>query len=66
MSREATSLIELMIWSAKDQTNIAKKAVGFKMANSDAILLAGITMAHNVTAVREVAKQLGISEVGIQ
>lgn len=61
-SPEATLLIDLLIWSAKVEADMLKVAGESQMPKPSGILMGGITMIHNATAVAKVARDLHLTE----
>jgi hypothetical protein len=60
-SKEATLLVDLLIWSANEEASLLRQVGGRQLSKPKGILMGGITMVHNPSAVREVARDLDVT-----
>ena len=65
-SKEATALIELLIWASKEDTKMMNEVAGFSLSKRDLIITWATRMYRNQSAVTQFAKEAGLNEVEAQ
>lgn len=61
-SREATALIELLIWASKQDTKMMKDVVGLSLSPRDLIVAWSVQMYRNPSAVKQFAKEASLGD----
>jgi DNA-binding MarR family transcriptional regulator len=62
-SRETRLLVDLLIWSAKQEQQMLKTAGAPQFSKPESILMGAISMVNNHSAVSNVAKELGLDQL---
>jgi DNA-binding MarR family transcriptional regulator len=62
-SRETHLLVDLLIWSAKQENQMLKAAGAPQFSKPESILMGAISMVNNHSAVSKVAKDLGLDQL---
>jgi len=61
-SKEATALIELLIWASKEDTKTMNEVAGFSLSTRDLIITWSTRMYRNQSAVTQFAKDASLNE----
>jgi hypothetical protein len=60
-SIETTLLVDLLIWSAKEEAELMKEALGKTLSKAEGILMGAVTVVNNHSAIVKVSQDLKIS-----
>jgi hypothetical protein len=61
-SNETTLLVDLLIWSAKQDERMLAGSELQKLSKAEGILMGALTMVNNASAVGKVARELGVDQ----
>ena len=59
-SNETALLVDLLIWSAKEEAELMKEAIGKTLSKAEGILMGALTMVNNHSAIVKVSRDLRI------
>jgi hypothetical protein len=65
-SREASVLIELIIWASKQNQRMMERSIGQSLPVRDGVLVAAMAMENNQSAVVRVAEELAVHPVAAE
>jgi hypothetical protein len=65
-SREASILIELVIWASKQNQRAMQQAIGKSLSVAELVLIAAARMANSPSATTKIAQELAVSPIAAE